>query len=103
MMVSVPFSAALAPPEMPASTYSAPRSARAAWIRTVEAGDAVVRSTTTCEGRQCASTPPSPSTTASTTGLSGRDSRTTSAASASAPIDPAGAAPDASSAAGLWS
>ena len=44
-----------------------------------------------------------PARPASTTGLSGRESRTTSAASASAPIDPAGAAPDASSAAGLRS
>ena len=44
MIVSVPFSAAAAPPEIPASRYSTPRSASAAWIRCVEDGAEVDRS-----------------------------------------------------------
>ena len=46
MTVSVPVSAALAPPEMPASRYSTPRSARAA------RGSASSRPARTCSGRR---------------------------------------------------
>ena len=56
---------------------------------TVELGAAVLRSTTTCPGRQCSRMPSSPSTTASTTGLSGSESRTTSLAVDDAAIDAA--------------
>ena len=48
MMVRVPFSAAAAPPEMPASRNAAPRSARAACSLMLELGAAVLRSTMTC-------------------------------------------------------
>ena len=47
MTVSVPASAALAPPEMPASRYSTPRSASRSWIASSRSGEDVLRSTTT--------------------------------------------------------
>ena len=97
MMVRVPFSAAAVPPEMPASRYCAPRSAKAACSLIVELGAAVLRSTMTWPGRQLSSTPAGPSTTCSMTELSGSDISTqvlpaTASATESAGIAPAAAA-----------
>ena len=93
MMVKVPVSAAAAPPEMPASRYSAPRSARAACNLMVEPGAAVLRSTMTWPGRQLASTPAGPSTTGSMTELSGSDMSTQSLPVTTAATESAGIAP----------
>ncbi len=88
MIVSVPCSAAAAPPEMPASTNSTPRSARAAWIFTVELGAAVLRSIDDLAlARALSSSPPSPNTTASTASESGSERNTTSTSAASSAID----------------
>src|SRR5579884_2688159 len=57
--VRVPFSAA-APPEIPASRNSTPRPANSSCRARVEAGWAVLRSTTTCPGRTWASRPSPP-------------------------------------------
>src|SRR5205823_5392903 len=76
-----------APPEIPASTYATPRCASAAWMRSVDSGAAVERSTTTWPSRQCSSTPPSPSTTGSMIELSGSESSTTSACATSSASD----------------
>src|SRR5579884_702704 len=81
--VRVPFSAAAAPPEIPASRNSTPRPANSSCRARVEAGWAVLRSTTTCPGRTWASRPSPPLATASMAGLSGSESRTISTRSTS--------------------
>ncbi len=103
MIVSVPASAAAAPPEIPASTNATSRSASAAWIRTVEAGAAVLRSTITWPGRALASSPPSPSTTSSTTVLSGSERNTRSQRAATPAIESAPGTPAAATCSGLRS
>ena len=60
MIESVPFSAAAAPPEIPASTKSTDFSASAAWILVVEDGADVLRSTTIWPGRVASRSPPGP-------------------------------------------
>ena len=57
MIVSVPFSAAAAPPEIPASRYPTPRSASRSCSRRVEDGADVDRSMSTWPGRANASSP----------------------------------------------
>src|SRR6266702_6206105 len=103
MMVSVPFSAAAAPPEMPASRYSIPRPASSPCSLMVELGVAVLRSTTTWAARPAASRPPSPLTTDSTAALSGRDSRMQSLPSATSAREEAGVAPAAAARPGTGS
>jgi len=93
MIVSVPFSAAAAPPEMPASSIATPRAASSAASSRVEPGLEVPRSTRIWPSRQAERTPPSPRTTASTTVLSGSDSSTTSTAATSAASEPAASIP----------
>src|SRR5690554_50281 len=93
MSVRLPFSAAAAPPEMPASRYSTPDSARRAWICCVELGAAVLRSTTTMPARSEAMKAGSPSTTFSTTLLSGNDRNTMSLDATTAEADSANWAP----------
>ena len=78
MIVSVPASAAAAPPEMPASTNADARAPRARRGSDRRAGAAVLRSTMTWPGRALSSSPPSPSTTSSTTVLSGSERNTRS-------------------------
>src|SRR5579862_3236429 len=98
MIVSVPFSAAAAPPEIPASSRVTPRCASTPARRTVELGLEVLRSTTICPARAAGAIPPS--TTGSTTLESGSERSSTSLASTSAASDaasiPAAAARDGS-------
>ncbi|MDT4826910.1 hypothetical protein FQZ97_602340 [compost metagenome] len=101
--VSAPFSAAAAPPDMPASTYRTPCLAKRALRRTVELAAAVLRSITIWPSRQCSRMPPAPSTTDSTTLLSGSDSMTTSAYSMTSRIVAAASAPAAAARAGSLS
>ena len=58
--VSDPFSAAAAPPEIPASRNATSRRASASWIRHRRPGVGRDRSTTTCPTRACASRLPPP-------------------------------------------
>src|SRR5471030_571588 len=101
--VIVPFSAAAAPPEMPASMYCTPRCLNSALSRIVELAAAVLRSITVCPARHEARMPPAPSTTASTTLLSGNDSSTTSANWITSAIDAAARAPAANARSGTAS
>ena len=91
--VNVPFSAAAAPPEMPASTKKAAFSLNRCARRWVDAADAVLISARIWPGRTWSSTPPSPSTTRSMTLLSGSDRSTISVFSITWRTDPAGVAP----------